>query len=227
MARRRDRSDDPGAFGRGREHPTEIANDEMGARPTIRANPPTRSLRTKIRAVLGRVIASPVFAYGLAALLAVPAGLFAVSKLQRASDSAIACATPAEAPPPLSSDPSAVAKRVMQRYETALRSRDVDQLRAVWDVGGIELDAIRELFDEARVIAPLIDVQEVTTTDDGPRRIYVEFAEVLTMLRGTGQVFARGPAFYTAEIVRGPGADGWFIQSRREVQSNPSERSGR
>lgn len=126
---------------------------------------------------------------------------------------------PAEAPRPVPSDPKLVAERVMQRYEGALRARDLDQLRAVWDIAGSELDAVRELFEEARVVAPLIDVQAVTSAASDRRRIHVEFAEVLTMLRGTGQVFARGPTFYVAEIVRGPGPDGWFIQSRRELDS--------
>jgi hypothetical protein len=83
-----------------------------------------------------------------------------------------------------------------------------------------------DLFRDARIVSPLVDLQQIEPRgDDG---MLIAFAQVLTLVRGAGQFYARGPTVYRAEVVRAPGFDAWMLRDVQEVSgSKPAAPVGR
>lgn len=169
---------------------------------------------------LRRIADSTTFAYSLAAVLAIPAALYLTTPVPHAAPGESAALEHDEvAPTPaIPAEPRARALRLLQHYEDALRARDINRLRDVWEMTPGDEAALRELFADARIVSPLVDLQHVAMpTNDATGNQRIVFAQVLTLVRGAGQFYARGPTVYEAEIVPGPGFDFWRMRSRREI----------
>jgi hypothetical protein len=183
------------------------------------------------------MVRSPLFAYGLAALLAIPAFLY-FTQAPEADDVAVVV-TPTVAAPAASGsrmqiaelpdapvEPRARAVLLLQRYEHALRDRDLEELREYWEMSPEQEKDMADLFRDARIVSPLVDLQQIEPRgDDG---MLIAFAQVLTLVRGAGQFYARGPTVYRAEVVRAPGFDAWMLRDVQEVSgSKPAAPVGR
>ncbi len=111
--------------------------------------------------------------------------------------------------------PRSRALQMLDGYQQALRDRDINALRRYWDMTPQEQSAMEELFRDARIVSPLVDLQQVEGESD--ERMRIAFAQVLTLVRGAGQFYARGPTVFRAEAVRAPGFDSWMMRNREEV----------
>jgi len=198
------------------------------AKPKVRRSGPEPEFLERALPIVEETVRSPAFAYGLAALLAIPALLYFVDgRSAESTEPRTVAAAPAavEVPAPAVTEPRARALRMLGQYEAALRARNLERLRDVWEMSDEEEAALRDIFEEARIVSPLIDLQHVEIpvgAEDGSLRIV--FAQVLTLARGASQFYARGPHVYEADVVRGPGFDFWMMRNRREVKDSPPPR---
>lgn len=180
---------------------------------------------------LWSILRTPQFAWGLVALLAVPAFLFfggepAVDETPAALPSPVTVAGArvqiAELPEaPL--EPRGRVVLLLQRYEQALRDRDLEELREYWAMSPQQEKDMADLFRDARIVSPLVDLQQVEPVDD--ERMRIAFAQVLTLVRGAGQFYARGPTVFRAEVVRAPGFDAWMLRDVEEVAAGKAAAS--
>lgn len=183
---------------------------------------------------LWSILRTPQFAWGLVALLALPAFLF-FTQAPAAEDAAVAVPSPVAAPaaagarvqiaelPEAPLEPRGRAVLLLQRYEQALRDRDLEDLRGYWAMSPQQEKDMADLFRDARIVSPLVDLQQVEPVDD--ERMRIAFAQVLTLVRGAGQFYARGPTVYRAEVVRAPGFDAWMLRDVEEVAAGKAAAS--
>lgn len=172
------------------------------------------------------LIWTPVVGYTLAAILAVPAALYVWQLLApaaapsvespaapQAADSApfVSSANPDEPP-----QPRIAARSLLRRYEEALRARDMRQLEAIWRMDDDDRKDYRELFNEARLIGTLIDIQNTQLAPDDT--VLMSFVQVLTVVRGDDEYSARGPIVYDVKVQRDDGFDDWVITELKPAE---------
>ena len=228
MARKRQASS--GADAPDRTDPTDPTDNRTD--PTDRSDDPTDRTAADLDSTAQQflaIVGSPLFAYALAAVLAVPAVLYLTAPLPSAPSAESVPEPPARRdtlarmaePSRETLEPRARALKLLKRYEHALRDRDLNELRDYWQMTPQQEREMEELFRDARVVSPLVDLQQVEALGDD--RMRIAFAQVLTLVRGAGQFYARGPTVFRADVVRAPGFDAWMLQNREEVPAQPAK----